>query len=98
MTATNTLLEVSSIMSDCDTKSKIVSFRLSNAEYEAVEARSRRLCFSSVSQFSRSLTLAAESCDNVASPLDRDIDRVWHRLELLTAALEKVAVGLGLTN
>jgi hypothetical protein len=83
-------------MPDGETKIRIVSFRLSDAEYNAVEARSRRLCFNSVSQFARSLTLAGESCDDISTPLDRDIDRVWRRLELLTAALEKVAVELGL--
>jgi hypothetical protein len=78
-------------MSIGDTKSKIVSFRLSDGEYSAVEERSRKLCFPSVSQFARSLTVASDSPDAACAPLDIDINRLWRRLEALTGALEKIA-------
>lgn len=81
-------------MSLNETKSKIISFRLSDAEYSAVEERSRKLSFASVSQYARSLTLACDSPDAACTPFDIDINRLWRRLEALTAALEKIAADL----
>lgn len=77
-------------------KCKIVSFRLSDAEYEAVEAESRLHGFSSVSVFARSATLTCHSSESIHSGLKIDINRLWHRLEMLTATFERTAKQLGI--
>lgn len=77
-------------------KCKIVSFRLSDAEYEAVEAESRLHGFPSVSVFARSATLTCNSSEAIHNGLKININRLWHRLEILTDAFEKTANQLGI--
>ncbi|HMF77546.1 MAG TPA: hypothetical protein VK604_17950 [Bryobacteraceae bacterium] len=75
-------------MSEEDIKSKIISFRVSDHDYGAVEEASRKHGFTSVSLFARSATLSCNTSELVHSPLDVEINRLWRRIEVLTAALE----------
>jgi hypothetical protein len=79
-------------MSTEQNKRNIVSFRLSDAEYGAVEAVSRVQGFTSVSLFARSATLTNNSNELAHSPLDADMNRLWRRLEVLTTALEQITI------
>jgi hypothetical protein len=79
-------------MSAEQNKRNIVSFRLSDAEYGAVETVSRVQGFTSVSLFARSATLTNNSNDGTHSPFDADMNRLWRRLEVLTAALEQITI------
>jgi hypothetical protein len=72
-------------------KCRIISFRVSDQDYEAVEEASRKQGFTSVSLFARSATLAFNSSELVHSPLDVEINRLWRRIEVLTTALEHIA-------
>ena len=78
-------------MSEEDIKCKIISFRVSDQDYYAVEEASRKQGFTSVSLFARSATLTCNSSDFVHSPLDVDINRLWRRIEALTTTLEQLA-------
>jgi hypothetical protein len=77
-------------MSTEDTRTKIISFRLSDAEYRAVEAASRINGFASVSLFARSAALGCDSGKSVHTPLDVDINRLWRRIEVLTTKLDEM--------
>src|SRR5262245_41293118 len=79
-------------MSSGQNKRNIVSFRLSDAEYGAVEAVSRVQGFTSVSMFARSATLTGKLHEPAHSPLDIDMNRLWRRLEVLTATLEQITL------
>lgn len=83
-------------MSTDHLKCKIVSFRLSDPEYEAVEAESRVHGFSSVSVFARSATLTCNSSESIDAALKIDITRLLQRLEALTTAFEATAAQLGI--
>jgi Arc/MetJ-type ribon-helix-helix transcriptional regulator len=72
-------------------KCRIISFRVSDQDYEAVEEASRKGGFASVSLFARSATLALNSSELVHSPLDVEINRLWRRIEVLTTSLEQIA-------
>ena len=76
-------------------KRRIISFRVSDHEYEAVEEMSRKQGFVSVSLFARSAILTSDSSEAVHSPLDIDINRIWRRIEVLTTALETLTTHLG---
>ena len=78
-------------MSEEDIKCKIISFRVSDQDFYTVEEASRKQGFSSVSLFARSATLTCNSSENVHSPLDIDINRLWRRIEVLTTTLEQLA-------
>jgi hypothetical protein len=78
-------------MSEEDIKSRIISFRVSDHDYEAVEQASRKQGFASVSLFARSATLAGVTSEVVQSPLDVEINRLWRRIEVLTTTLEQIA-------
>jgi hypothetical protein len=78
-------------MSEEAIKCRIISFRVSDQDYEAVEEASRKQGFTSVSLFARSATLAFNSSEAVHSPLDVEINRLWRRIEVLTTALEQIA-------
>jgi hypothetical protein len=78
-------------MSEEGVKCRIISFRVSDQDYGAVEEASRKQGFASVSLFARSATLACNSPELVHSPLDVEINRLWRRIEALTTALEQIA-------
>ena len=82
-------------ISDGFIKRRIISFRVSDHEYEVVEEVSRKQGFISVSLFARSAILTCNSSEPVHSPLDIDINRIWRRIEVLTTALETLAAHLG---
>ena len=83
-------------MSTENVKSNVVSFRLSDVEYDAVEAVSRLHGFASVSVFARSATVTCNSSEAIHRALTVDINRLWHRLEALTTAFEDTAAQLGI--
>lgn len=85
-------------MSEGRTKCKIVSFRVSDDEYGAVETVSRMHGFTSVSLFARSATLTCNSYEPVHTPLDVEINRLWRRLETLTTILERITAQLNLAR
>jgi hypothetical protein len=76
-------------------KCKIISFRVSDHEYWAVEEASRKHGFTGVSVFARSATLACNSSEPVHSSLDMDINRLWRRIEAITRALEELTAHAG---
>jgi hypothetical protein len=80
-----------------DTKSKIVSFRLSTDEYNTVEAVSRVSGFASVSLFARSATLTCNSAESIHTAAKVDVYRVWQRLEALTLVFEQTVRQLRLS-
>jgi hypothetical protein len=84
-------------MSEENIKCKIISFRVSDHDYYAVEEASRRQGFTSVSLFARSATLACNSSEMVHSPLDVEINRLWRRIEVLTTTLEQIAAHQSVT-
>jgi hypothetical protein len=77
------------------TKYKILSFRLSDEEYNQVEAASRRHGFVSASLFARAAALRANSLEPVRTPLDVELNRLWRRVETLTSTLEQMSTRLG---
>jgi hypothetical protein len=77
------------------TKCRIISFRVSDDEYWAVEEASRKHGFSGVSLFARAATLACNLSEPVHSSLDRDINRLWRRIEAVTKALEELTAHAG---
>jgi hypothetical protein len=83
-------------MSEGHTKSKIISFRVSENEYGAVEEASRKHGFASVSLFARSATLMRDSSVPMQFPLDAEISRLWRRVDVLTTALEQITAHLGI--
>jgi hypothetical protein len=72
-------------------KSKIISFRVSDREFGMVQEASRKHGFASVSLFARAATLTCDSAGPVQSPLDAELNRLWRRIEVLTAMLEKLS-------
>jgi hypothetical protein len=76
-------------------KSKVVSFRISDDEYESVETASQKHGFASVSLFARAATLKGHSFESVHTPMDVELNRLWRRIEALTSALEQIAARLG---
>lgn len=79
-------------MSFTDRKSKIVSFRLSEAEYEAVEQICRVNGFSSMAFFARSATLAFGSGMEKQQPMEEEIVKIRKRLDALMRAFNKLGV------
>lgn len=82
-------------MSTKDTRNRIVSFRLSDAEYRAIEASIRSSGIPNVSLYARSAALARSPEEHVCTPLDLDINRLWCRLDQLAKALEEMTARLG---
>lgn len=82
-------------MSEGPIKCKIVSFRVSDDEYEAVKEACRKQGFASVPLFARFATLTSNSSEPVLSPLDAEINRLWRRLDALTSVLERLASHTG---
>ncbi|MFL6415711.1 MAG: hypothetical protein ACJ74Y_08585 [Bryobacteraceae bacterium] len=74
--------------SEAHNRCKIISFRVSDDEYCAVEAASRRHGFRSVALFARWIILTEKIDDPAQTPVDCDINRLWRRVEALMAALE----------
>ncbi len=75
-------------------KRKIVSFRVSDDEFQVVDETCRKLGFSSVATFARSATLMCNSSDPVRSPVDMEFDRLWRRIDVLTTTLEELTAHL----
>ena len=84
------------INTDEATKSRIVSFRVSQKEYEVLEQASQRGGFRNVSFYARSSALPVESVEPARSPFDTELTRLWRRLEALTEALETIVAKAGL--
>jgi hypothetical protein len=84
-------------MAGGQTKSNVVSFRLSDDEYQTVEGVSRKHGFASVSLFARSVTLNCDSNEPVHTPLDMELNRLWRRIEVLTSAMEQITAQLGVS-
>ena len=82
-------------MADGQTKSKIVSFRLSDKEYQTVDDVTRKHGFASVSLFARSATLKCDTNEPVKTPADMEINRLFRRIEVLASAIEQITIQLG---
>lgn len=78
------------------TKSRIISFRVSQTEYEIIEEASRKGGFKNVSFYARSSALPLESVEPARSPFDTELTRLWRRLEALTQTLETITAKAGL--
>lgn len=75
-------------------KSKIVSFRLSEAEYSAVEQMSQKQRCGSVALFARSATLAGALAERESGARNVDAERLWRNLEAITGALDTLVATL----
>jgi hypothetical protein len=75
-------------------KSRIVSFRLSEAEYSAVEQISQRQGCASVALFARSATLVGSCGGADGSTRSIDTGKLWQSLQAITVALDTVAATL----
>jgi len=78
-------------------KCRVISFRVSDYDYGVAEEASRKHGFTSVSLFARSATLTCNLSQPVNTPLDVEMNRLWQRIEVLTAALEKLTAHIGVT-
>lgn len=81
-------------MADSLTKSRIISFRVSDDEYRVVDEASKKCGFASVSLFARSATLTGNAAEPVRTPLDREIGNIWRRIDTLSSTLEQIAAHL----
>lgn len=79
-------------VSEPHNRCKIISFRVSDDEYSAVETASKRHGFKSVALFARSVVLTDNIDDPKHTPVDCDINRLWRRVEALIGALEELMV------
>jgi hypothetical protein len=83
-------------MSQKNSKVKMVSFRLSSAEYEAALAACRAHGFRSMSMLARSAFLAFSPGQNSQSlPYDIELIEIRQRLEYLTGELNRLALIIG---
>jgi hypothetical protein len=76
------------------TKTRVISFRVSDDEYRAVDEASKKVGFTSVSLFARSATLTGNKQEPMQSPLSVEVQNLWCRIDALTAVLEQMAVHL----
>lgn len=76
-------------------RTRIISFRMSEPEFEAVEEASRRQGFESISRFARAATLHSQATEPKQSAFDDEVSRLWRRIEALTTALEKLVAHAG---
>jgi hypothetical protein len=74
-----------------DRKSKMVSFRLSSAEYQAAVSTCRTQGFRSMSLYARSALLAFESSPSACIPRDAEMTEIRRRLEFLTSEIQRIA-------
>jgi len=82
-------------MSQKNSKLKMVSFRLSSAEYEAASAACRAHGFRSMSMLARSAFLAFSPGQNTQIPYDKELTEIRQRLEFLTDELNRLAIIVG---
>lgn len=78
-------------MSDGVTRTRVISFRVSDEEYRVVNEASKKVGFSSVSLFARSATLTGNRQDPIQSPLSVEVQNLWIRIDVIAAALEQIA-------
>jgi hypothetical protein len=81
-------------MSDGVTKTRIISFRVSDEEYRVVNEESKKVGFASVSLFARSATLTGNRQEPTPPIVPVDVQDLWSRVDALTAALEHIATHL----
>jgi hypothetical protein len=74
-----------------DRKSRMVSFRLSSAEYHAAVNTCHAQGFRSMSLYARSALLAFESSPDNCIPRDAEITEIRLRLEFLTLQIQRIA-------
>ncbi len=74
-----------------DRKSRMVSFRLSPAEYHAAVNTCHAQGFRSMSLYARSALLAFESSPDTCIPRDAEITEIRLRLEFLTMQIQRIA-------
>lgn len=78
-------------MAVLDRKSRMVSFRLSSAEYQAAVSTCRTRGFRSMSLYARSALLAFESFPNASLPRDAEMTEIRLRLDFLTSEIQRIA-------
>lgn len=82
-------------MSEGQNKSRVISFRISEDEYENVEKISWRHGFTSVSLFAREATLTSESSEPARFQMDIELNRLWRRIEAITITIERLTAYIG---
>lgn len=83
-------------MSEGQNKSRVISFRMSEDEYRAIEIVSWRHGFTSVSLFAREATLTSQSSEPARFGLDVELNRLWRRIEAITSTIEKLTAYAGM--
>lgn len=81
-------------MSEGHIKCKVVSFRIADEEYEKIEELARNSGFASVSFFAREAALRSTPFEPVKTPLDVELNRLWRRMEAVTASIEHIIAQL----
>jgi hypothetical protein len=69
-------------------KSRIISFRLSEEEYQAIETVSYRHGYTSVSLFARGPTLTTRSYQPACGGVDEELARLWRRIDAIITTIE----------
>jgi hypothetical protein len=77
-------------------KGKVISFRIGNEEYQKLETFARNSGFASVSYLARQATLTCTPFEPVNTPLDVEMNRLWRRMEAVTASIEGIISQLSL--
>jgi hypothetical protein len=78
-------------MAQNNSKTKIVSFRLSSAEYEAALATCRAYGFANMSRLARSAFLAFSPGQNPEATYETELADIRKRVEYLTGELNRLA-------
>jgi hypothetical protein len=84
------------MMPDGQLKGKIVSFRIADEEYQKLQTVAKNGGFASVSYFAREATLKSTPFEPVHTPLDVEMNRLWRRMEAVTASIEGIIGKLSL--
>jgi hypothetical protein len=74
-----------------DRKSRMVSFRLSSAEYQSAVNTCRTQGFRSMSLYARSALLAFGSSPDVSLSRDEEMTEIRRRLEFLSSEIQRIA-------
>jgi len=79
------------VMAQKNTKTRMVSFRLSSGEYEAALATCRAQGFKSMSRLARAAFLAFSPGRNSQAIYDNELTDIRQRIEYLTDELNRLA-------
>jgi len=71
---------------------------MADEDYLKLETLARNSGFASVSYFAREATLKSAPLEPVHTPLDVEMNRLWRRMEAVTATIEKIVAQIDLAH